>query len=506
MHREVAPAVAAIAHRHPAVGLAVGVVSDGGLACFAGHGLADIASGTPVTKDTVFRIGSITKTLTGVAVMQLWEQGLLDLDAPVNRYLRAFPLVADREDWRHVTVRHLLTHTAGVPDVRSVRDLLRGGMTPADGRPPVLSVPFGEALPSLADHYADGLRVVAEPGTAWAYSNPSFAALGQVVEDVTGQPLDRYLRQHVFAPLGMEHSDLVRSDRVASRLATGYAMGPHGASPVQDRDWIGVGAGGAYATSGDLALYLAALLGGGANEHGRVLRASTLATMLEPQFQPDPRVPGMGLSFFRGDLGGHRVVYHDGILPGFNTSLVAAPDDGIGVFGMTNGSAGAFAWLQVELDALTRHLLGIGDEDRHAPHHPELWPAFCGRYVLPPGVADVRERLMLGGGIEVLVRGGRLLARVLTPIPILFRGFPLEPADRDPDVFRVDLSSLGMAPVRVVFGTRAGGRAMALHTDVGGQPWSLRRAPAAPGWRGPAVRAGLAAAAATAVLWRRRRV
>ncbi len=84
--------LAAIASRHPAVGLAVGVVRDGHLSCFHGHGLADIASCTPVTEDTVFRIGSITKTFTAIAVLQLCERGLVDLDAPAGGYLRAYRL------------------------------------------------------------------------------------------------------------------------------------------------------------------------------------------------------------------------------------------------------------------------------------------------------------------------------------------------------------------------------------------------------------------------------
>src|SRR5690242_17473097 len=82
-----------ILNRHPTVGLAAGIVRDGGLVFFHGHGLADIASQTPITEDTAFRIASITKTFTAIAVMQLWEQGLLDLDAPANHYLRAYQLI-----------------------------------------------------------------------------------------------------------------------------------------------------------------------------------------------------------------------------------------------------------------------------------------------------------------------------------------------------------------------------------------------------------------------------
>ena len=88
--------VGEILNRHPAVGLAVGVVRNGSLEFFSGHGVADIAANTPVTQDTVFRIGSITKTFTAIAVLQLWEQGLIDLDAPANDYLRAYRLIPAR--------------------------------------------------------------------------------------------------------------------------------------------------------------------------------------------------------------------------------------------------------------------------------------------------------------------------------------------------------------------------------------------------------------------------
>lgn len=114
---ELTARVGEILSRHPAVGLAVGVVRDGSLVFFYGHGVADIASGTPVTEDTVFRIGSLTKTFTAIAVLQLWEQGLVDLDAPASDYLRAYELVPAKATHRPATVRHLLTYTAGLPQV-----------------------------------------------------------------------------------------------------------------------------------------------------------------------------------------------------------------------------------------------------------------------------------------------------------------------------------------------------------------------------------------------------
>ena len=501
-----------ILYRRPAVGLALGVVRDGRLEFFRGHGLADIASNTPISEDAVFRVGSITKLFTAIAVMQLVEQGLVELDAPANDYLRAYTLIPAETGWRPATLRHLLTHTAGIPDVREITDLLHASFTASGGRPPQLSVEFGQRLPSLAEYYRGGLRVVVEPGSTFAYTNHGYATLGQIVEDVSGIRLDRFFREHIFEPLGMASSDLVRSDRIASQLAIGYALGRRGAMAVPDRDWICAGAGGIYSTARDMACFIAALLGGGANEHGRVLESATLATMFEPHYRPDARLPGMGLGFFRAEDAGHGLVFHDGILPGFNSELLVAPDDGIGVIGLTNGASGAFAWLPIELGRLLRDLLGLPEEALRSdvPHHPEVWAELCGRYVFPPRGPDLRQRLMLGGGAEVFVGGGRLMARLLTPVPALYRGLPLQPDDvTDPYVFRLDLSRFGMASLRLVFARVVDGRAAAIHTDLGGQPWSLVRVPDAgkrPAWITPAVGAlGALAVASAVTLVRRRR-
>lgn len=466
-----------ILSRHPAVGFATGVVRDGALQHFHCHGLADIPSNTPITADTVFRIGSITKTVTAIAVMQLWERGLVELDAPANEYLRAFRLISADAAFRPTTVRHLLTHTAGIPDVLRAADLLHPSWGPWDGRPPVRSVKVGDPVPSLADCYRGGLKTMIEPGTDFAYSNHGFATLGQIVEDVGGIPLERYFHEHVFGPLGMADTDLIRSERMRARLATGYVLGPNGATAITDREWVGGAGGGIYSSSRDIARYAAALLGGGANEHGSVLQPVTLATIFEPHYQTDPRQPAVGLGFFLRDTGGHRFVGHDGILPGFNSSLLVAPDDGIGVFAFTNGSSGAMVWLPEELDGLLGKLLGIPDEAVRTdlPHHPEIWGDLCGRYKLSP-VGDLRGRLMMGMGAEVFIRRGRLVIRLLTPVPALYRGIPLHPDDEaDPYVFRLDLSRFGMPTVRLVFDVDDRDGPAAIHTDLGGQPISLYR-------------------------------
>ena len=229
----------------------------------------------------------------------------------------------------------------------------------------------------------------------------------------------------------MTESDLFRSDLVTSHLATGYVLGSSGPRDVPDREWIGAGSGGIYSTPRDMARYLTALLGDGANAHGRVLKPRAMATMFQPHYQPDPRVPGVGLAFFLSDAGGHLIVEHEGILPGFNSVICAAPNDGVGVMAFTNGSSRTMGWLPIELERLLRHLLHEPDETvrTDVPHHPEIWSEVCGRYQLPQHISDLRGRLIMGGGVQVFVRGGQLMARGLSPIPALYRGFRLHPDD-----------------------------------------------------------------------------
>lgn len=461
--------VGEILNRHPAVGLAVGVISDGSLESFHGHGLADIASNTPITEDTVFRIASITKTFTAIAVMQLWEQELIDLDAPANVYLRAFRLIPAEPSFRPATVRHLLTHTAGIPEVVRASDLIR----PDWGD----SVRSGDPIPSLAEFYRGTFRLERAPGTAFAYTNHAFAVLQQIVEDVSAEPFDRYLRERIFDPLGMTDTDIVRSDRVRARLATGYELGSRGPKPGKDREWVTAGASSIYSTTRDMARYVAALLGGGVNEHGSVLEPATLAAMFEPQYRPDPRVPGMGLGFDRGDAGGHLVVGHGGILPGlFNSQMFVAPDDGVGVIAFTNGARQAMLWLPTELGRVLNHIIGVPDAAVRIdlPPHPEIWGNVCGWYRYPGPIMDVRARMMIGAGAQVFVRGGRLMLRILSPVPGLARGLRLYPDDdQDPYVFRIDLSRFGLPAARLTFSREPGSGTTAIHLDF--YPMSLEK-------------------------------
>jgi hypothetical protein len=191
--------------------------------------------------------------------------------------------------------------------------------------------------------------------------------------------------------------------------------------------------------------------------------------------------------------------------------LLVAPDDGVAIVAFTNGSPGAFMWMETEFKRLLRHLLDVPDDviRTDIPQHPELWGELCGGYRLPARISDLRQRLAIPGGVEVFVRGGRLMIRALTPVPTLYRGLPLHPDDADdPHVFRLDLSGFGQGTLRVVFGRDVVSDTAAIHADLGGQPVSLMRRPAEDRVRAPltaAVGGLLVAAAARSVLRRRQR-
>ena len=427
--------IAAALRRWPSAGVAVAVVGDHSTVQYFCHGVADVASGRRISEDTVFRIGSLTKTITAVAVMQLCEQGLIDLDAPANDYLREFELVPVSAGFGPATVRHLLTHTAGVGYWRRRSDLL---LHPGAG-----SGVTARSVVPLPGYYRGGLTVDVEPGTRWAYSNHGFAALGQIVEDVSGEPFGRYLRDHIFGPLGMHHTGLILSEQLGADLATGYTLRRRGLRPVTPREVPTPAGGGVYSTPADMSRYLTALLHGGANEHGRVLTADSVRTLFRPHFQPDPRVPGMALGFEPHTERGRILICKGGTLNGFLSALEMAPEAGVGVVVLTNtGGLDNRGVPEPLAAALTRRLLGMPASpvrDDIAPH-PEVWDALRGWYAPDAGpITNLFARVGFGAGVEVAIRHRRLVLTPLTPVPGLRAPMVLHPDDpEDPRVYRVE--------------------------------------------------------------------
>jgi hypothetical protein len=191
------------------------------------------------------------------------------------------------------------------------------------------------------------------------------------------------------------------------------------------------------------------------------------------------------------------------LVPGFSSQLSLAPDDGVGVLAFTNGAKGASAWLGTEVSGLLSDVLGVPDQviGTDVPHHPELWGELCGWYGFRGSFRDVQRWLVAAG--EVFVRRGQLMLRALSPLPALNRGLPLHPDDeRDPYVFRIDLSEFGLGTARVVFSREPGVGTTAVHLESAPALMSFDKQPATTNprrWATGALGAVAAASTATAV-------
>jgi CubicO group peptidase (beta-lactamase class C family) len=415
------------------------------------EGLADAGTNRAVDADTVFRIASISKTMTAVALVQLRDRGLLGLDDPVNDHLRNLrvevPVGAPA-----VTARHLLTHTAGIGELPRVTDAPNRAMWGA-------GPPRGEP-DDVATLYGGTLRTETPAGAKWAYANHGFAVLGKLVEDVGGQGFDACTREHLFDPLAMDRTESRRSDRTDDRIAVAYHWVLGRLRTIDDYDVSILGAGSVLSSLADMARYAQWLLHGGSGPRGNVLRAESLAEMTTPQYRVDPRLAAIGLAFFLDDLGGHRVFGHDGNNPGFASSLLVAPDDGVGVVVLTNTAS--FVGTHALATTVLRELLDVDDPvavlaRSTVADRPHSWAELTGSYAPKPGfLTNVRPWQFTGGEVEVRVRRRTLEIRPLWPMPAVRRGLALRPTSPDdPLAFATTIESFVLP---VVFARDANGR------------------------------------------------
>jgi CubicO group peptidase (beta-lactamase class C family) len=412
-------------------GLALAVVDRNGVVEHVTRGVS--APGRAITRDTVFRIGSVTKTMTAVALLRQWEDGRFDLDDPVNDHLKQLELVG-RPGWRPATIRHLLTHTAGIGELASWRDLRR----PMFG----LGLKVDETPAAAATLYGGRLELDVEPGTKWAYANHGFNVLGDLLESLTGEPFGEHLRANLFNALGMDHTDVRRTDRVRPNLATGYALKRRGLRPARDIDVGTPAAGAVFSTIPDLAAYAAMLLDGGRD----ILKRETIAMAFEPHYRPCATHPGIGLSFFRDTRGDQPIVGHGGDVPGFSTALLLAPGEGVGVVACVNNGHPAVG---LAAHRVLCALLGVeARPPRRTPLRPERWGDLVGRYRPDPG-ALTNARMLYLGAVRLRIRRRRL--ELWTPAAWLLheRGFEMLPADDDGRIYMVDAQRFGVPPLAV---------------------------------------------------------
>jgi len=301
-------------------GVAVGLLHEGEEQV-AGFGVTSTENPLEVTPDTLFQIGSITKTFTGTAAMRLVERGELDLDAPVRTYLPALEL-SDDDVAARVTTRHLLTHTGGW--IGDYFDDFGGG---------------DDALARMCDSLAL-LPQLTPLGEVWSYNNAGFYLAGRVIETIAGKPYETALQELVLEPLGLEHTFFHPDDVMTRRFAVGHLRNEDG-PPNVARPW-GIGrahhaAGGIAATAGDLLRYARFHMGDGDG----VLKRATLDEMQTSQLEVGSTFEFVGITWSISEQTGARLVGHSGGTNGQQSLFFFAPEHDFALAVLTNHQSGS---------------------------------------------------------------------------------------------------------------------------------------------------------------------
>lgn len=303
-------------------GAVVSVVKDGQVLFAKGYGYADFAARKSVVADkTLFRPGSISKVFVAVAVMQLVEQGKLDLDRDVADYIDfAIPKTYPEP----ITLRRLLTHTAGFEE--TVKNLF---------------VPSDREMRPFRDYLIAAMPArIFRPGTVPSYSNYGLTLVGYIIQRVSGEPFEQYISAHILDPLKMEHSTFAQPlpEHLAPAMARGYlaaAQGPREFEFVQTAP-----AGALSSTATDMSRLMLALLGEGTLEGATILKPESVRTMETRQFELHPSLHGMGLILMDYSMNGQRIVGHGGDTIFFHSDMLLMPEARVGLF-ISYNSAGS---------------------------------------------------------------------------------------------------------------------------------------------------------------------
>jgi CubicO group peptidase (beta-lactamase class C family) len=300
--------------REDIAGATIAVVKDGKLFFAKGYGFADVSKRVPISPDgTLFRPGSISKLFTWTAVMQLVEQGKLDLDRDVNDYLdfKIPPTFS-----KPITLRDIMTHTPGFEEV--IKELIVGD---------------AKDLTPLGQYVKTNLpQRIYPPWTTPAYSNYATTVAGYIVQRVSGESFETYIEQHILKPLGMNSTTFRQPlpDALKDRMSKGYNVASH--DPGQFELVEAAPAGACSTTATDMARFMIAHLQDGQFEGAQILQPDTARRMHSRQFANLPDMNAMALGFYEETRNGHRIIGHAGDTDYFHSDLHLIPDANLGFF------------------------------------------------------------------------------------------------------------------------------------------------------------------------------
>lgn len=312
----------------PYAGAVVAVVADGKIYFTKGYGFADVATRTPVDPEqTLFRIGSVSKLFGWTAIMQLVEQGTLDLDVDINTYLTGVTVPKTFEE--PVTVGHLMNHTAGF------EDRILGLFSKSSTGNRSLAELLNEQLPTR----------VRPPGLVTSYSNHGTALAALALEEVSGKSWLDFVSAHILASLRMQHTSVVQPlpEHFQPYMSKGYSN-RNGIFREQSFEFVPLApAGSVSATAHDMARFMIAHLQLGELDGTRIFTADTARKMQTRSFQNAPGINGVAHGFWEMDRNGHRVLGHGGDTFWFHTLWAILPDSGVGIYASYNTDTGAAA-------------------------------------------------------------------------------------------------------------------------------------------------------------------
>ena len=308
-------------------GAVISIVKDGAVIFTKGYGVADIENHSPVVPDkTIFRIGSITKVFTAVAVMQMADRGKIKLRDDVNRYLKSVKVPGTFP--QPITFSDLLTHTSGLDEISP------GRRTSDENK----VIPLGEFLKT---------RIVRRlpPGEIISYStyNPALAALA--VQDITNTPFKVYLQQNIFEPLQMDHTSITAVKKTYEHdLASGYEYNANKYQKLPFQWFHTYPASDINSTATDMARFMIANLGNGAIGGKRILSERAAREMQKTHFRNHPKIPGWAYGFYEGTLNNLRFIEHGGTMDdGYSALMTLVPEKNLGIFVACNTEAGGEA-------------------------------------------------------------------------------------------------------------------------------------------------------------------
>lgn len=394
-------------------GLSVGIVYDQTVVWSRGFGYADVGEQVAATPATVYRIASITKLFTSTAIMQLRDEGLLQLDDAVSKYLAWFDIRNPYPNAPQLTIRHLITHTAGLP-----REAAFPYWTTNE-------FPGQEEIRVAISEQELALF----PETDWKYSNLGLSLAGAIVETVSGMTYSEYIHTNILQPLEMENTfvDAVAPDH--PQLATGYGRRLPDLSRTRTpyTDCRGIGPAANMASSvEDLAKFVMLQFRDGPRAGKQVLAGSTLREMHRVHWLNDDWTAGRGLGFYVRRLNGRTLVGHGGALLGYRTSIELVPADKVGVIVLTNADDGdPSSFLEKAYKWVVPAMLKAMSDDENA-HPEEGWQRYVGRY---------RDRW---GDSQVLVYNGELVLISPTDVDPVAGMAVLKPVG--PHTFRIETS------------------------------------------------------------------